>query len=86
MPQRGAQVHERHGSDAADPALKPETLLTRCLELAASFHPARHNYAIVLHRQNKPAAALVEIERPLGAEPRNPVFLNLRAIKFGEKF
>jgi tetratricopeptide (TPR) repeat protein len=64
-----------------------ETLLTRCLELSPSFHPARHNYAIVLHRQNKPAAALVEIERLLGAEPRNPGFLNLRAMvlaKIGE--
>jgi tetratricopeptide (TPR) repeat protein len=64
-----------------------ENLLTRCLELSPSFHPARHNYAIVLHRQNKAAAALVEIERLLGAEPRNPGFLNLRAMvlaKIGE--
>jgi len=64
-----------------------ESLLTRCLELAPSFQPARHNYAIVLHRQNKPAAALAEIERLLGAAPRNPGFLNLRAMvlaKIGE--
>src|SRR5450755_2525224 len=32
-----------------------ETLLIRCLELAPSFAGARQNYAMVLHRQNKPA-------------------------------
>ena len=31
-----------------------ETLLARCLELAPGFAAARHNYAMVLHRQNKP--------------------------------
>jgi tetratricopeptide (TPR) repeat protein len=64
-----------------------ESLLTRCLELAPSFLPARHNYAIVLHRQNKPAAALGEIERLLAADARNPGYLNLRAMvlaKIGE--
>ncbi len=35
-----------------------EHLLVRCLELAPSFRGARYNYAIVLHRQNKPGAAL----------------------------
>src|ERR1700733_16110252 len=38
-----------------------ETLLTRCLQLAPSFAAARHHRAIVLHRQNKPAAALGEV-------------------------
>ena len=33
-----------------------EHLLARCLELAPSFHAARQNYALVLHRGNKPAA------------------------------
>ena len=44
-----------------------ETLLARCLELAPSFSAARHNYAIVLHRQNKPAEALPQVERLLAA-------------------
>ena len=56
-----------------------ETLLTRCLELAPSFSGARHNYAIVLHRQNKPAAALREIEALLALEPHNPGYNNLKA-------
>ena len=30
-------------------------LLTRCLELAPGFHAARQNYAVVLHRSNKPS-------------------------------
>jgi tetratricopeptide (TPR) repeat protein len=56
-----------------------ETLLARCLELAPSFTGARHNYAIVLHRQNKPAAALREIESLLTLEPRNPSYNSLKA-------
>jgi len=56
-----------------------ETLLARCLELAPSFTGARHNYAVVLHRQNKPAAALREVESLLALEPRNPGYRNLKA-------
>ncbi|MGH8138735.1 MAG: tetratricopeptide repeat-containing sulfotransferase family protein [Steroidobacteraceae bacterium] len=56
-----------------------ETLLARCLELAPSFTAARHNYAVVLHRQNKPAAALREIDALLALEPRNPGYTNLKA-------
>src|SRR5258706_5799495 len=56
-----------------------ETLLLRCLELAPGFHGARHNYAVVLHRQNKSAAALDELETLLALEPRNPGYLNLKA-------
>jgi tetratricopeptide (TPR) repeat protein len=56
-----------------------ETLLERCLELAPSFAGARHNYAIVLHRQNKPAAALREVEGLLAREPNNPGYNNLKA-------
>jgi predicted Zn-dependent protease len=56
-----------------------EKLLARCLELAPSFSAARHNYAIVLHRQHKGAAALLEIDRALAAEPRNPGYRSLRA-------
>ena len=56
-----------------------EKLLVRCLELAPSFSGARHNYAIVLHRQNKPEAALREIDSLLAADPRNPGYNNLKA-------
>jgi len=64
-----------------------ETLLVRCLELAPSFTGARHNYAVVLHRQNKPAAALREIEALLALEPTNPGYNNLKAailVRIGE--
>jgi tetratricopeptide (TPR) repeat protein len=56
-----------------------ETLLRRCLELAPSFIAARHNYALVLHRQSKAAEALGEIERLLQAEPDNPSYRFLEA-------
>lgn len=56
-----------------------ENLLVRCLELAPSFNPARHNLAIVLHRQNKSSAALTEVERLLAQDARNPGFRNLKA-------
>jgi len=56
-----------------------ETLLTRCLELAPSFAPARHNYAVVLHRQKKSIEALREAEALLALEPHNPGYKNLKA-------
>ena len=56
-----------------------QELLEQCLELAPSFDAARHNYAIVLNRQAKPAAALPQVERLLVNEPRNPGYLNLQA-------
>jgi predicted Zn-dependent protease len=56
-----------------------QALLERCLELAPSFHAARHNYAMVLNRQGKPAVALPQIERLLAQEPRNPGYRNLKA-------
>ncbi|HYM85897.1 MAG TPA: sulfotransferase [Pseudoxanthomonas sp.] len=57
-----------------------ENLLARCLELAAGFHAARQNYALVLHRSNKPAEALLQIERLLAHEPDNPGYRNLKAV------
>ena len=56
-----------------------ENLLVRCLELAPGFTAARHNYAVVLHRQSKAAAALTEIDRLLAVEPHNPSHHNLKA-------
>lgn len=56
-----------------------EKLLARCLQLAPSFHAARHNYAIVLHRQSKAAETLEQLDTLLEAEPDNPSFVFLRA-------
>ncbi|HVH83841.1 MAG TPA: tetratricopeptide repeat protein, partial [Steroidobacteraceae bacterium] len=56
-----------------------QTLLERCLELAPGFDAARHNYALVLNRQGKAAAALPHVEQLLAKEPRNPGYRNLRA-------
>lgn len=56
-----------------------ERLLARCLELAPSFLAARHNYAIVLHRQSKAGEALTQIDALLEADPDNPSYRFLRA-------
>jgi tetratricopeptide (TPR) repeat protein len=56
-----------------------QTLLERCLELAPSFDAARQNYAVVLNRQSKAAAALPQVDQLLAKEPRNPGYLNLKA-------
>jgi tetratricopeptide (TPR) repeat protein len=56
-----------------------QALLERCLELSPSFDAARHNYAVVLNRQGKAAAALQQVEALLSREPRNPANLNLKA-------
>jgi tetratricopeptide (TPR) repeat protein len=64
-----------------------ELLLESCLELAPSFHAARHQYAIVLQRQNKAAAALRQIDRLAKFDPLNPSYRNLKAVvlvKIGE--
>jgi tetratricopeptide (TPR) repeat protein len=60
-----------------------EVLLARCLELAPGFKAARHNYAMVLHRQNKPEGALREVDALLEDEPRNPGYRNLKAAILG---
>jgi tetratricopeptide (TPR) repeat protein len=56
-----------------------ENLLARGLELAPGFREARHNYAIVLHRANKPVEAIAELETLLGNDPANPQYRNLKA-------
>jgi tetratricopeptide (TPR) repeat protein len=60
-----------------------EVLLERALELAPSFMPARHNYAVVLHRQNKLVEALAQVDRLLAADARNPSYRNLKAAILG---
>jgi predicted Zn-dependent protease len=56
-----------------------ERLLERCLALAPSFDAARQNYATVLNRQGKAAAALPHVEQLLAREPTNPGYRNLKA-------
>lgn len=70
-----AELAARLGRD-----VDAETLLERCLELAPSFSGARYNYALILHRRNKPAASLQQLEMLLAAEPRNPAYLNSQAV------
>ncbi|MEO7387348.1 MAG: sulfotransferase [Gammaproteobacteria bacterium] len=60
-----------------------ENLLARCLELAPGFLAARQNYALILHRQNKAAAALEQLEILLKREPRSPGLRNLKAAVLG---
>ena len=59
---RGA-AHAGGSGRAPAPLCGRADLLERCLELAPSFDAARHNYAVVLHRQGKAAAALPQVER-----------------------
>ena len=60
-----------------------EALLSRCVELAPGFIEARHNYAVVLHRQSKGAEALAELNRLLQQDPRNPGYRGLKAAVLG---
>ncbi len=60
-----------------------EKLLVRCLELAPGFAAARQNYALILHRQNKAAAALEQLDILLKREPRSPGLRNLKAAVLG---
>ena len=60
-----------------------ERLLARCVELAPGFMPARHNYATVLYRQNKPVEALAQVDRLLAEDSTNPGYRNLKAAALG---
>lgn len=70
-----AEVAVRCGQDE-----DAEKLLVRCLELAPTFSAARYNYAVLLHRLNKPSEALAEVEHLMAADPRNPGYRNLLAV------
>ena len=63
-----------------DRAEDAQLLLERCLELAPGFHEARHNYAIVLNRLNKPQEAIAELDQLLRVDARNPGYRNLKAV------
>lgn len=60
-----------------------ENLLARCVELAPGFTAARHNYATVLYRHNKPVEAIAELDRLLADDADNPAYLNLKAAALG---
>ncbi len=64
-----------------------ETLLRRAIELSPGFTAARHNLAMVLHRQQKSLDAIAEIDVLLKSDPRNPGYRALRAaalVRIGE--
>lgn len=54
-------------------------LLERCLALSPSFHEARHAYAQVLQRQERPLDALAEAERLLSHDRLDPGYRLLKA-------
>ncbi len=56
-----------------------ERLLARALAIAPAFDAARFNHALVLHRQSKTEAAVVEVDRLLAANPGHPGYRNLKA-------
>jgi tetratricopeptide (TPR) repeat protein len=56
-----------------------QALLVRALDLAPQFDAARYNYANILHRANRPAAALAEADILLARQPANPGYRGLRA-------
>ncbi|PZQ65886.1 MAG: hypothetical protein DI570_00260 [Phenylobacterium zucineum] len=60
-----------------------ENLLARCVELAPGFAAARHNYATVLYRQNKPEAAIAQVDLLLAEDQGNPGYRNLKAAALG---
>lgn len=56
-----------------------EHLLSRCMELAPGFSAARQQYAMLLHRNNKPEDALRQIAHLLKEDAENPAIRNLKA-------
>src|SRR5690606_38907226 len=60
-----------------------EKLLSRALQLAPGFKPARHNLALVLHRQNRAAEALEQLDLLMADDPHNPGAANLKAAVLG---
>jgi len=61
------------------PYRESERLMARALVIAPGFDAGRFSDALILHRQSKSAAALVEIDRLLVAAPGPPGYRNLKA-------
>lgn len=64
-----------------------EKLLRRAVELAPGFDAARHNLAVVLHRQAKSADALVELDVLMSRDAQSPGYRVLRGailVRLGE--
>ncbi|MDR3513923.1 MAG: sulfotransferase [Caulobacteraceae bacterium] len=61
-----------------------EALLARCVELAPAFAAARHNYATILHRQNRPIETIAQLDVLLAREPRHPNYRMLKAAALGQ--
>jgi len=70
-----AEVAVRVGRDS-----DAEKLLSRCLSLAPKFSGARYNFAVLMHRMNKPAEALAQVEALLLEDPGRPSYRNLIAV------
>ena len=58
---------------------KAETLLARCVAAAPDYEAGRFSYASTLYQRNRLDAALAQLEKLLAADPRNVLFLDLRA-------
>jgi tetratricopeptide (TPR) repeat protein len=54
-------------------------LFEHCLELAPGFREARHQYALVLHRDQQSEPALAQLEILLAADPQQPGYRTLQA-------
>ncbi|MBV9992880.1 MAG: sulfotransferase [Alphaproteobacteria bacterium] len=64
-----------------------ENLLARALELNPAFAAARHNYAMVLHKQMKSLEAVAETDKLLADDPANPSYRALKSaalVRIGE--
>ena len=48
--------------------------------MAPKFSGARYNYAVLMHRMNKPAEALAQVEALLLEDPEKPSYRNLIAV------
>ncbi len=69
-----AEVTSRTGRNA-----EAESLLARCLQAAPGFTAARYAYAMVLYWRHRAVDALAQARLLLEAQPRNPIFLHLKA-------
>jgi tetratricopeptide (TPR) repeat protein len=69
-----AEAGTRLGRDA-----DAESLLETCLKMYPGFALARHNLALVLFRQNRPAEAIPHLEQLRAEDARNPAYRALLA-------